>query len=418
MTPARGPAVAHVWLLVQAVALIAMAWIPGVALTTWTLLALWGTACAAYMSSARLADGMSLRVVWGGAIATRLALLGAAPVLSEDIYRYMWDGWVARNGINPFAYPPSATELTAIRTDWWEIINHPTVSTIYPPGAQLVFLGLAAIVPGWLLFKFAWVVADLVAAWILSRLVSDDAKRQRTLLLYLWSPLLLAEVAWNGHFETVGIAAMLGAVLLVRRTAWAGGVLLGLGAAIKFAPLAAVPALARRRGAVAALLALAVPVVLYLPYLGAGSGLFSGLRTYADIWEFNAGVFALLSNLPGPGDLGRWIGAAVVVAVALLAALRRWGLGRTLYWTIGAGLLVSPTLHPWYVLWVLPFACLYRGTGWIVFSATVFLAYAGRGTYLATGSWPEPLWLRVLIHAPLLVLLARDGLRVTGSRSE
>ncbi|MFV1986110.1 MAG: hypothetical protein ACC682_02425 [Gemmatimonadota bacterium] len=406
------------WLALQSAAILAMAWIPGADATPWPLLALWALAFAAYALAARSAEQLSERALWTGAIGLRLGLLGAAPSLSEDVYRYVWDGLVTRSGINPFAYPPAAPELAAIRPEWFELINHPTVPTIYPAGAQIVFVALAAILPGWLLFKLAWVCADLLAAWLLSRLAREGAGRRLATFLYLWSPLLLVEVAWSGHFETVGIAAMLGAILVVRSNAWAGGALLGLGAALKFAPLAAVPALFRRYGFVPALLAVAVPVVLYVPYAAVGPRLFEGLRTYADIWEFNAGVYGVLRLLPGPADLGRWIGAVVVVSIALFAAYRRWGVGRTLYWTIGAGLLLSPTIHPWYVLWVLPLACLYRGTGWIVFTGTVFLAYAGRDAYLSSGAWPEPLWLRLLIHVPLLWLLARDGLGLAKARSE
>jgi alpha-1,6-mannosyltransferase len=409
---------AAIWLVVQAAALVSMAWIPGASGTPLPLISIWALACVGYAGAASSADRLSPRLIWGGAIGLRLALVGATPMLSEDVYRYVWDGWVSRNGLNPFAYPPAAPDLTAFRTEWWDLINHPAVPTIYPPGAQMLFLGLAVIGPGWLIFKLAWLVADLLVAWLLSRLAEKGSGRRLTLFLYLWSPLVLVEVAWSGHFESVGIAAMLGAILMARRKAWVGGALLGLGAAIKFAPLAAVPALARKRGIVAGLLALAVPALLYIPYMSVGWRMFDGLRTYADIWQFNAGFYGVLSALPGPDDLGRWIGAASVISVAFYAAFRRWGLGRTLYWTIGAGLLVSPTIHPWYVLWVLPLACLYRGTGWIVFSSTVFLAYAGRGTYLTTGVWPEPFWLRLLIHGPLLILLARDGLRLAGSRAE
>jgi len=407
-----------VWLGVQAAAILAMAWIPGADTTPWPLLTLWTLAFAAYALTARSSDALSDRALWTGAIGIRLGLLGATPSLSEDVYRYVWDGLVARSGINPFAYPPAAPELAAIRPEWFELINHPTVPTIYPAGAQIVFLALSAMLPGWLIFKLAWVAADLLAAWLLSRLAAEGSERRRATFLYLWSPLLLVEVAWSGHFESVGIAAMLGAIVVVRSNGWAGGALLGLGAAIKFAPLAAVPALWRRRGLVPALAALAVPAILYIPYMAVGQRLFVGLRTYADIWEFNAGVYGVLRMLPGPADLGRWIGAAVVVSIALVAAYRRWGLGRTLYWTIGAGLLLSPTIHPWYVLWVLPFACLYRGNSWIVFTGTVFLAYAGRDAYLASGVWPEPLWLRLFIHAPLLLLLARDGARIAKARAQ
>jgi len=396
------------WLVLEAATLAAIVWVPGAAATPWPLMLLWGVTFGAYAMGARAAESIPTRAVWGGAIALRLGLVWATPLLSEDVYRYVWDGWVARNGINPFVFAPADPALVPLHLDWWGLINHPEVSTIYPPGAQIVFLGLALLAPTWLVFKLAWIAADLLAAWLIDRLMAGRPRRRTAVFLYLFSPLLIVEVAWSGHFESVGIAAMLGAVLLARRRGGAAGAMLGLGASIKFAPLAAVPALWRRHGWLAAGLALAVPAVLYLPYAGAGAGLFAGLRTYADVWQFNAGLFRILDLLPGPAELSRWLGGLAVIAVAAHAALRRRGLGQTLYWTIGAALLVSPTIHPWYTLWILPFACLYGGLAWIVFTGTVFLAYAGRDAYLATGAWPEPLWLLVLIHAPLLALLARE----------
>jgi len=410
-------------LAVLSASVLAMAWVPGAQSTPWPLLGLWIAAFAAYGLAARSVRDLSPRAIWVGAIALRMGLLGAAPSLSEDVYRYIWDGWVARNGVNTFAFAPAATELTGLRTEWWELINHPGIPTIYPPGAQIVFLVLAWIAPAWLLFKIAWVAADLVVALLIGRLCGapgpDRAPANAIsgltgvapllpVFLYLWNPLVLIEVAWSGHFEPVGIALMLSAVLVVRSRAWLGGVLLGLGAAIKFAPLAAVPALFRRYGMLAAVLAVLTPGILYLPFLDAGSRLFEGLRTYADIWEFNAGLYWVMKVLPGPAELGRWLGAATVAGVALFAGYRRVGLGTALYWTVGAGLLVSPTIHPWYVLWVLPFASLYRARAWILLTGTVFLAYGGRDAYLATGVWPEPVWLRLLIHGPVLALLAWD----------
>ena len=408
-----------IWLAVQAAALLAMAWVPGAAATPLPLLGLWALAFAAYVAAARSAGSLSVRTVWAGGIAMRVGLLGAAPVLSEDVYRYVWDGLVGRHGTNPYAFAPAAEQLAAIRPEWWELINHPAVPTIYPPGAQILFLTLASIASGWLLFKLAWVVADLLGAALVARLSRGGSRAP--LFLYLWSPLLLVEVAWSGHFEPVGIVAMLGAVLLARGRGLGAGALLGLGASIKFAPLAAVPALLRRYGVGAAAPAVTIPAVLYLPYADAGARVFEGLRTYADIWEFNAGLYAvvewILAPLPGDADAARLVGALAVVVAALFAAWRRMDVQPALFLTIGTGLIVSPTIHPWYVLWVLPFACLSANRAWLLFTGTVFLAYAGRDAYLSTGSWPEPLWLRALIHAPLLGLLPRArGPRSGGAR--
>ena len=397
---------------VEAAALLALCWWPGGSSTPLPALALWTAAFVAYALAAARGERVSLRTIWIGGAALRLGLVPAVPMLSEDVYRYMWDGWVQRNGINPYAFAPHAIDLEALRTDWWALVNHPEVPTIYPPGAQLVFLVLAAIGPAWIVFKLAWIALDLGAAWLLVRLVRAPERRAPVLLLYLWSPLLVVEVAWSAHLEPLGLVAMLAAILFAERgRGAAAGAALGLGAAVKLAPLAAVPAAWRRHGWLAAGLAVALPALLYLPYASAGPRLFEGLRTYADIWEFNPGLYAVLERLPGPAELPRRLGAVAVIAVAGWAAVRSWPVGRALYWTIGTALLVSPTIHPWYVLWVLPLACLHGGRGWILLTGTVFLAYAGRDAYLATGSWPEPAWLSLLIHAPPLALLAWDGVR-------
>jgi hypothetical protein len=189
-----------------------------------------------------------------------------------------------------------------------------------------------------------------------------------------------------------------------------GGALLGLGAAVKFAPAAALPALARRHGWRAVGGALLVPAALLVPYLDAGGALFSGLGEYAARWEFNAGLFLALRPAVGV-DAARLAGVLVPAAIAAFAAWRGWGVGRTLFWCLGAALLLSPTLHPWYLLWVLPFAALRASPAWILWTGTVFLAYAGLDAYRATAYWPEPPLLRAVVHLPFLALLAAGGVK-------
>jgi hypothetical protein len=344
--------------------------------------------------------------------------LPAEPRLSDDIHRYLWDGWVQASGMNPFRFAPADPALDALRTDWHALINHPSIPTIYPPGAQLVFWTLALIGPSLLLFKAAWLALDLGVGLILERLAARrDGPVGLAPLLYLWSPLVLIEVAWSGHVEPLGILPMMAAVLVlgVASTRWsavAGGALLGLGGAVKLAPLAAVPAAGRRNPAAAAA-AVATILVLSLPYLGVGTALFGGLMTYAEHWEFNPGLFGPLAALLG-SHAARVLGAVGVLGAALFAAWHRWEVERALYWTIGIALVLSPTIHPWYVLWILPLAALRGGRAWLALSGTVFLAYWGLDAFQTTGVWPEPSWLPFIIHGPFFLLLAFDSIRAKG----
>lgn len=401
--------------------LAAAGWWPGARGTPLPALALLGGAFGCYaLAAVRLGGsaldggedgrcpGLRARDLWLVGIAARLALLPLLPHFTDDIYRYLWDGWVQIHGTNPYVHAPAAPELAGLRTAWHEAINHPEVRTIYPPAAQVVFAGLAAIHPSVWLFKAAWVAADLGVAGVIGRLAERAGGDGRLpLLLYLWSPLLLLEVAWSGHLEPLGLLPMLAAVAAAGAS---GGAWLALSAGVKFAPAAALPAIWRRRG-VRAALAFAVPaLLLVVPYaVGAGPRMLDGLGEYASRWSFNPGPHRLLAALAGGADAARWAGGAAVASVAGWAAWRRWPLGRTLLWTIGAGLLVSPTLHPWYVLWVLPFAALRGVRGWILLTGTALLGYWHHDHFLATGTWPQPAWLSALTWGPPLLLLILDG---------
>ena len=79
---------------------------------------------------------------WLGAIAPRLILLAMHP--GDDIWRYLWEGYIQNHGFNPYLTVPSAPELIPLRTDafnldGWSQINHPDHAAIYPPVALLGF---------------------------------------------------------------------------------------------------------------------------------------------------------------------------------------------------------------------------------------------------------------------------------------
>ena len=366
-------------LLLEAAALLSMAY--GGSGTPVPALPLWLVAIGAWAIGAAQSGGARLRYVWLAGVALRLSVFSAAPVLSEDIYRYLWDGFVQTQGINPYAFAPSAPELDGVRTEWFTLINHPEVPTIYPGGAQLVFWFLALVGGGLPVLKLIWIAADLGVAWCVQRLAGPDI---RPLALYLWSPLAIVEVAWNGHLDPLGMFPMLLAVVVAGsarsgtqpRQGLRAGALLGVGASIKLGPIAVLPALMRRHGIAGAATAFAVVGLAYLPYAMWSSGeaalLFAGLREYADRWEFNPGVYALLRLIPGHPDLAKWIGATAMAAVIFHSWRRRWELDRALIWTLGVALILSPTVHPWYVLWVLPLACIRMNHGLLLFSGRSF----------------------------------------------
>jgi len=76
--------------------------------------------------------------------------------------------------------------------------------------------------------------------------------------------------------------------------------------------------------------------------------------------------------------------------LALMLRLRRDWIS-TYAWTVGALFLVSPVVHPWYLIWLLPVLFALPHPAWWVWSCTVILAYRPLAVFRATGIWEESL---------------------------
>jgi hypothetical protein len=406
-----------------------LAWFPSVHAFPWPGLPIFGLAFAIYAMAARVArdqadEPTTLRTIWLVAIASRVALLPLAPGLTDDFYRYLWDGHVQLSGLNPYLFAPGAAEVEGLRTVWHSLINNPTVPTIYPPLAQIAFLLIAGVGSSVLLIKLLWVSCDLATAWVISRIAVDrGAEPALPLLLYAWAPLLIVEVAWNGHLEPLGLLMLAMAIWAGDRAAAsrdahrqqfaavAAGAALALSALTKFAPAAALPGLVRRLGWRAFMGFALVIAALYAPYLSAGSALFAGLRTYSENWWFMKGPFTALEVLTGDPDEARRAAAVIMIGVIGWAAWRRFDLERTLLWVLGAGMVLTPTLHPWYILWMLPMAALRANRPFVLLSGLAFIGYYGLGAYRDTGDWVQPIGARMALWTPFLILLLFDAWR-------
>ena len=399
--------------VVQLAALVTFGWAGALAFPLPRLL-FPAVALACYAWAARSADSgvESLPWIWVLAVLMRLALIPLTPELSDDVYRYLWDGHVQLQGQSPYLYPPSHEALAGIRTSWHSLINHPDIPTIYPPLAQFAFR-LVGLLGGTVLSaKIVWTAFDLLGG----ALLIEAARRRglpsvRVAILYLWSPLLIVETAWNAHFDALGLFWLSLILLWSAPGGPTGPVRLGLGlgaaTATKFAPAALLPVLARRQGPKSVLAWGLVVGALYLPFVHVGLGpLTQGLRTYSEHWTANEGAFRLIHAAVGDPIRSRALASAFVLATIGVVTWRRFPLDRAMLWIIGAGLLFSPTVHPWYVLWVLPAAALLGNLALLTLSGLVFLGYWGLGAYAATGIWPEPAWAPALMWIPPWLLLA------------
>ena len=191
---------------------------------------------------------LTLGLILFFAVLLRLPLLTMKPTLSDDMFRYVWDGRVQADGISPYRYPTNSPEVAHLRrgdSDIWPNMNRKSDVTIYPPAAQASFLGIWHLVGDSARgFKGVFVLAELLAVIPLLLLLRRFELPVERSLIYLWSPLLIYEVAHAGHLDALLLPILLLALWArVHERPWLLGISLGLAALIKLLPIILLPAL-------------------------------------------------------------------------------------------------------------------------------------------------------------------------------
>ncbi len=396
------------------------------AVSFWLYLAgLWLARAWEQRPTTRRATALVVSLVIGAAVMARGLLLPTTPTLSDDIYRYQWDGRVQAHGFDPYAYAPSGPRLAALRDEHSSRINFPHLRTVYPPLTQLAFRLGASLGDTLTTQKLVFVGAELL---IIGALLSILQRRRRSLLwvvAYAWHPLPILEIAGSGHNDALGVAMLwLGVAAWELRRYGAAAVGWALAFLSKYATVILVPwwwlrsldsgpglgrgPLARdvaprvpRRGLVALLLLSLLPLASRPTAI---SALFESLGDIATRFESNASLYLGLV----------WFTRSVFVARLLAVGL---GVGFLVWWArreadpiryclgiFAASSLLSPVLHPWYLVWLIPCFCFWRVPALVALTGTVVLAYTVWPGYLSEGRWELPVWAHVLEYTPVVLL--------------
>ena len=439
------------------------------------LLAAFATSRAASSPSQPRWDYLLIFVL---ALAFRVVLFKQEPWLSNDIYRYAWDANVLDHGLNPYLHPPDSEALQSIRDEaLFAKMSYHHSPSVYPPLLQGLFW-LGRKLADWLRIdvvlglKGVFVALDLALIATLFRLLPLLNIDPRWAILYAWHPLPVIEIAGNGHSDVAGaLLTVLAAYALLSRREFLAAILGGMGFLIKFLSLLWVPLLASRAGKdftwrrlwLLISIFLFIAVAPYAPFVGAQEHLWSGIVTYASKWRFNDGIFSLVyfpfhRFLPDAAvlyfmvpsdwvmtpdvlvtrrvDMALLLAKAVVVIAFALYYVRLWRRARQterLNWPAALALILGmlfilmPTLHPWYLIWVIPvlvaswqkksldlssesashpneFDARLR-MGLLALSLTVLLSYWVLHNFAAMGVWKESTLVKFLEFIPPLAMM-------------
>jgi GT2 family glycosyltransferase len=355
----------------------------------------------------RLSARRKTFLIFGLAVAVRLLLL-THPV-GDDIYRYLWEGRVFLSRQNPYLLAPDAAQLQALAAadPYHALINHPDLSAIYPPAMILLFAGVGRLWYHFLAVKLTVVLFDLGTLGLLMLLLARRELPARYALLYAVNPVILYSFAGQGHMDSLQSFFLLAALVAHDRRRWGWMWLFGgIAVQVKYMAVVALPFLVKRANRRWGWVALAAAGLPFLPFGATCQGLFTeGLFTeglFATLIHFGRDfgvggpIHGLLRLLTGAVSTASML--TLALAVVLLCGLtlffhcRRTHHGdrrpeRGVYLALGSLLLCLPTVHFWYLSWILPFVALYYSNAWLLLSLTAATYFSAEGQMFLTGQW-------------------------------
>ena len=274
------------------------------------------------------------------------------PILEDDFYRYLWDGAVINEGVNPFKYSPDEikrvrdggevvveelrqrlttqdipydqepeeliSEMKALAelgkqlhnaelyySESWtysskvnvlDRVNHPEVPTIYPPLTQGVFAFASWLSPGslWTL-RFVFVCFEVLTLLMGIKILKALKKDPAWIIWYAWNPLVIKEFVNSPHLDVLMVSFLAVTLYFWVKTDYLKTfIFLALAILAKYfvAPFALLFMLwGKRHTYRPAVLALLLVMLGFVMFASAGSRQFQGLKTMSITgWQQNSVV--------------------------------------------------------------------------------------------------------------------------------
>jgi alpha-1,6-mannosyltransferase len=355
------------------------------------------------------------------ALLFRLILLFSPPSLSDDIYRYVWEGRLVAAGLNPFSHAPDDPKLAHLRDAFVHPqINHREFSTIYPPLSLGLFGLTAHLSPTVRAMNTTFLVFDVLTMLVLLQTLRAMKLDPRRVAVYAWNPLVLLEFAGSGHVDSAGIFFLMLALYMSLKSQAIGATLaLACGFLCKFLPILFVFFMNFRRTQAAALGIAVTALVFYSLFLDARGNLVQSLAVYGRTWSFNASLYELVHLVVSDAGYARLMCGILCAALLILLWRKRADLRATHglrapyaigLMLLGALIALSPVVHPWYVCWLVPFAAIRPSRAAVLLSGTVFLSYLVLRGYAAEGIWQEHPAVQFAVYLPVYCVLAAEVL--------
>ncbi len=374
-------------------------------------------------------------------VLVRLLFLPAIPNLSQDFYRFLWDGRVLIQGVNPYLFTPeqyfenlttafegviniTINQATELRNGMGDLNAHHYSN--YPPVNQLCFAIAALFAKGSILgsvitLRLLMILADLGILYFGKKLLEQMKLPVKNILWYFLNPFIIIELTGNLHFEGVMLLFVIWSLYLIHKGKWFwAAVFLGISVSVKLLPLLMLPLffkyLLYSKNAKTSILGLHLDqlsiskmILFYTTVLGTvlltfapflSQEFISNFAATIGLWfqnfEFNASVYYVIRWIGFKtvgwniiGTVGKILPLIVITVLLAMAFFRPLNTSRDNQKTqqlitgilLGVSLyfLLSTTVHPWYVATPLVLSVFTRYKFPIVWSFMVVFSYSAYG---------------------------------------
>lgn len=345
------------------------------------------------------------------ALGFRLVLVASVPNLSNDFYRFIWDGRMILEGLNPYLTTPelflqgnSAAlihEGERLYKGMGMLNGHHY--TCYPPINQIGFIIPALfysenIFGSTIIMRLCIIAGDIGVWWIGPKIFTHFGWNPKRIFLYLLNPFIILELTGNLHFEGLMIFFLLWSIYLLLKNKWQwSAVVMALSIGVKLIPLIFLPLLLRRLGfkkmVIYCLICIGFCSLLFLPFLSAEfvRNFMSSINLYFQSFEFNASIYYIIREvgfqvkgyniIQDVSKVLPWISIGIILVLSFWRNTKEdKTLMTTFMWVFASYLILSTTVHPWYIAVVLSLSVFTKSKFPVVWSFAIILSYSAYQT--------------------------------------
>ncbi len=366
-------------------------------------------------------EKLNFRFLLGLGIIFRLVFLFTEPNLSQDFYRFIWDGHLVANGDNPYLHTPDDLIINMVSIIPNADVLYEGMGSLsarhysnYPPLNQLLFalasfIGGKSIFGSLLVLRITIILADIGVFYFGRRLLKNLNKSPHLIFWYFLNPLVIIELTANLHFEGVMLFFFILAMFLLSIDKWkTAGIVMACSISIKLVPLLFLPLFFKYLGWKKSIIFYSIigitSIVLFLPF-NTPEFIDNYTKTIS-LWfsnfEFNSSIYNIAKKIAIHFDAKPWefikeygkiTPVLTIVTVALFTLLpKKYDLNRVLWsmmWVMTIYYFISTTVHPWYPIFLVLLSIFTTYRYAIIWSAAIVLSYFA----YSQADFNENLWL-------------------------